>query len=70
MIRNPAPRGCATNVVSPIILLLNVQCLVIVTGARTRRGGRRRRRSTTRGRAAMPMYVRNETQTRAPPTPL
>jgi hypothetical protein len=39
-ITNPAPRGCATSVVSPIILLPNVQCLVIVTGATTR-GGRR-----------------------------
>jgi hypothetical protein len=66
---NPAPKGCATNVVSPVILLLNVQCLVIVTGARTRRGGRRRRRSTTRGRAAMPTCVGNGTPTRAPPTP-
>jgi hypothetical protein len=33
---NPAPRGCATNVVSPVISLLNVLCLVIVTGATTR----------------------------------
>jgi hypothetical protein len=52
-ITNPAPRGCATSVVSPVILLLNVQCLVIVIGATTR-GGRRRRRDTTRRRAAMP----------------
>jgi hypothetical protein len=35
-ITNPAPRGCGTSVVSPVILLLNVQCLVIVTGATTR----------------------------------
>jgi hypothetical protein len=34
---NPAPRGCAINVVSPVTLLLNVQCLVIVIGATTRR---------------------------------
>jgi hypothetical protein len=33
-ITNPAQRGCATSVVSPIILLLNVQCQVIVTGQR------------------------------------
>jgi hypothetical protein len=29
---NPAPTGCATNVVSPVNLLLNVLCLVIVKG--------------------------------------
>jgi hypothetical protein len=34
---NPAPRKCATNVVSPVILSLNVLCLVIVTGTTTRR---------------------------------
>jgi hypothetical protein len=45
---NPAPKGCATNVVSPVILSLNALCLVIVTGTTTRRGGRRKRRSTTR----------------------
>jgi hypothetical protein len=46
----PAPRGCATSVVSPVILLLNVQCLVIVSSDRgdDKRGRRRRRRSTTR----------------------
>jgi hypothetical protein len=49
---NPAPRGYATNVVSPVILLLNVQRLVIVTGATTRGERRRRRRSITRGRAS------------------
>ena len=37
---NPVPKGCATNVVSPVILLQNVQCLVIVTVAMTRRGRR------------------------------
>jgi hypothetical protein len=48
-------------------LLQNVQCLVIVTGATTRRGRREKRRGTTR-RAAMPMYVGNGTPMRAPPT--
>jgi hypothetical protein len=38
---DPAPKGCFTNVVSPVILSLNAQCLVIVTGAKTRRGRRR-----------------------------
>jgi hypothetical protein len=66
---NPAPRKYATNVVSPVILLLNVHYLVIVTGATTRREGGRKRRSTTRRRAAMPMCVRNGTPMRAPPTP-
>jgi 3D (Asp-Asp-Asp) domain-containing protein len=65
----PAPRGCAKNVVSPVILSLNVLCLVIVTGTTTRRGGRRKRRDTTRRRAAMPTCVGNGTPTRAPPTP-
>jgi hypothetical protein len=66
---NLAPRGCATNVVSLVILLLNFQCLVIVTGARTRRGRRRKRRGTIRRRAAMPTCVGNGTPTRAPLTP-
>jgi hypothetical protein len=66
---NPAPRGCATNVVSPVILSLNALCLVIVTGTTTRGGRRRRRRGTTRRRAVMPLYVGNGTPTRAPPTP-
>jgi hypothetical protein len=65
---SPAPRGCATGVVSPITLLLNVQFLVKVTGTKTRRG-RRRRRNTTRRRAVMLTYVGNGTPTRAPPTP-
>jgi hypothetical protein len=65
---NPAPRGCATNVVSPVILSQNVLCLVIVIGATTRRVRRRRRGGTTRRRAAMPTYVGNGTPTRAPPT--
>jgi hypothetical protein len=66
---NLALRGCAIKVVSPIILLKNVLCLVIVTGATTRGGRRRRRRDTTRRRAAMPMCVGNGTPKRAPPTP-
>jgi hypothetical protein len=66
---SPAPRRCATGVVSPVTLLLNVQFLVKVTGTRTRRGRRRRRRDTTRRRAAMPTYVGNGTQMRAPLTP-
>jgi hypothetical protein len=37
---HPAPRGCATNMVSPVILSLNALCLVIVTGITTRRGGK------------------------------
>jgi hypothetical protein len=65
---SPTPRRCATSVVSPVTLLLNVQSLVKVTGTKTRRG-RRRRRGTTRRRAAMPTYAENETPTRAPPTP-
>jgi hypothetical protein len=60
---NPAPRGCPTNVVSPVISLLNVLCLVIVTGAMTRRERGRKRRDTTRRRAAMPTYVGNGTPT-------
>jgi hypothetical protein len=56
-ITNPAPRKCATNVVSPIILSLNAICLVIVTGTTTRGGRRRRRRDITRRRAAMPACV-------------
>jgi hypothetical protein len=51
---SPAPRGCATGVVSPVTLLLNVQFLVKVTGMKTRRGRRRRRRNTIRRRAACP----------------
>jgi hypothetical protein len=65
----PTPRKFATNVVSPVILLLNVHCLVIVTGATTRRERGRKRRDTTRRRAAMPTYVGNETPMRAPMTP-
>jgi hypothetical protein len=67
---NPAPKGCATNVVSPVILLQNIQCQVKVTGMTTRRGRRRRRRrGTTRRRVVMPTCVGNETPTRAPSTP-
>jgi hypothetical protein len=60
---NSAPRKCATSVVSPVISLLNVLCLVIVTGVTTRSEGGRKRRSTTRRRAAMPTCVRNGTPT-------
>jgi hypothetical protein len=69
MIINPAPRKCATSVVSPVISLLNVLYLVIVTGATKRREGGRKRRSTTKRRASMPTCVRNGTPMRAPPTP-
>jgi hypothetical protein len=54
---SPAPRRCATCVVSPVTLLLNVQFLVKVTGTKTRRGRRKRRRNTTRRRAAIPTYA-------------
>jgi hypothetical protein len=49
--------------------LQNVHYQVIVIGATTRRGEGRRRRSITRRRAAMPMFARSGTPTRAPPTP-
>jgi hypothetical protein len=65
----PAPRKCATNVVSPVILLQNVLYLVTVTGATTRRGEERRRRDTTRRRAAMPIFVASGTPTKALATP-
>jgi hypothetical protein len=68
-ITSPAPRKFATSVVSPVILLQNVLCQVIVTGATTRRGEGRKRRNTTRRRAAMPTCIGNETPMRAPPTP-
>jgi hypothetical protein len=68
-ITSPAPRRFATNVVSPVILSLNVLYLVIVTGKTTRGEGGRKRRSTTRRRAAMPMFAGSGTPTRAPPTP-
>jgi hypothetical protein len=68
-ITNPAPRRFATNVVSPVILSLNVLCLVIVIGITTRGGKRRRRRDITRRRAAMLMFAESGTPTRAPPTP-
>jgi hypothetical protein len=66
---NPAPKGCVTNVVSPVISLLNVQCLVKATGMTTKRGRRKRRRGITKERAEMPMCVGNGSPTRAPPTP-
>jgi hypothetical protein len=68
-ITSPAPRRCATGVVSPVTLLLNVQFLVKVIETRIRRGRRRRKRDTTRRRATMPTYAGNGTPTRAPPTP-
>jgi hypothetical protein len=68
-ITNPTPRKCATNVVSPVILLLNVHYLVIVTWTTTRGERGRKRRSTTKRRAAMPTCVGNGTPMRAPPTP-
>jgi hypothetical protein len=64
----PAPKGCATGVVSPVTLSLNVHILVKVTGTKTRRG-RRRRRNTTRRRVARRTWGENETPMRAPPTP-
>jgi hypothetical protein len=66
---NPAPRRFATNVVSPVILSLNVLYLVIVTGITTRREREEKRKGTTRRRAAMPMFAGSGTPTRAPPTP-
>jgi hypothetical protein len=66
---NPAPRKCATSVVSPVILLQNVHYQVIVTGATTRREKEEKRRGTTRRGAAMPMCAANGTPTRVPPTP-
>jgi hypothetical protein len=68
-ITSPVPRKFATNVVSPVILLLNVHSQVIVTGAMTRGERRRKRRGTTRRRAAMPTFVGNGTTMRAPQTP-
>jgi hypothetical protein len=62
------PRKFATNVVSPVISLLNVHYQVIVIGATTRRK-EGRRRSITRRRAVMPMFVGSGTPIRAPPTP-
>jgi hypothetical protein len=39
---SPARKGCVTDVVSPVTLLLNVQFLVKVTGTKTRKGRRRK----------------------------
>jgi hypothetical protein len=66
---SPAPKGCATGVVSPVTLLLNVHILVKVTGMKTRRGRRRRRRDTTRRRAERRTWGGNGIPTIAPPTP-
>jgi hypothetical protein len=68
-ITSPALRKFATNVVSPVILLLSVHCLVIVTGATTRRETGRKRRDTIGRRAAMPTCVGNGTPMKAPSTP-
>jgi hypothetical protein len=68
-ITSPTPRKFATNVVSLVILLLNVHYLVIVIGATIRRERGGKRRNTTRRRAAMPMYAGSGTPMRAPPTP-
>jgi hypothetical protein len=66
---NHAPRGFASNVVSPIIILLNVHMQVIVTGTTIRRGRRWRIRSTTiRRRVASRTWERNGTSMRAPLT--
>jgi hypothetical protein len=64
-----APKGCATCVVCPVTLSLNVHILVKVTGTKARRGRRRRRRDTTRTRAARRTWGGSGTPTRAPPTP-
>jgi hypothetical protein len=51
-ITSPAPKGCATDVVSPVISLQNVHIQVKVTGTTTRRERRKwRRKGTTRRRA-------------------
>jgi hypothetical protein len=41
---SPAPKGCATGVVCPVTLSLNVRIQVTVTGTTTRKGSRRWRR--------------------------
>jgi hypothetical protein len=68
---NPAPRGFATGVVSPVIILLNVHMQVIVTGTTTRKGRRiwRRRSTTTRRKVVRHTWEESGTPTRAPPTP-
>jgi hypothetical protein len=70
MSTNPAPRGFATDVVSPVTILLNVHMQVILTGMKTRKGRIRWRRSTTtRKRVARHTWEGSVTPTRAPPTP-
>jgi hypothetical protein len=55
---SPVPRECATCVVSPVTLLLNVHIQVTVTGTMTRRGRKIwRRRSITRRRMARRIWV-------------
>jgi hypothetical protein len=69
-ITNPAPKGCATNVVSPVISLQNVHIQVKVTGTTIRKGRRRwKRRSTTRRSTARHTWCGNGTSMRVPPTP-
>jgi hypothetical protein len=66
----PAPKGCATSVVSTITLSLNVHILVKVTGTKTRRGRRKwRRKGITIRKAARRTWGENGTPTRVPPTP-
>jgi hypothetical protein len=67
---NPVPRRCATGVVSPVILSLNVHIQVIVTGTTTREGRKRwRKGDTTRRRVAKRTWGGNGTSMRTPPTP-
>jgi hypothetical protein len=66
---NPALRGFATGVVSPVILSLNVHIQVIVAGMTTRNGSRRwKRKDTTIRRVERRTWDGNVTPMRAPPT--
>jgi hypothetical protein len=69
--KNPAPRGFASGMVSPVTILLNVHIQVIVTGTTTRKGRTkwRRRSTTTRRKAARYTWEGSGTPTRAPSTP-
>jgi hypothetical protein len=69
--RNPAPRGFSTDVVSPVIILLNVHMQVKVTGTTTRKGRRRLKikSTTTRRKVVRCSWERSGTPMRAPPTP-
>jgi hypothetical protein len=68
---NPAPRGFVIDVVSPVIILLNVHMKVKVTGTTTRKGRRKwRRKSTTiRRKVVRRTWEGSGTPMRAPPTP-